>query len=209
MKLKWLAFGLLLVGMVACAPNPIDIAKADNSRAITAQTAADTEQARQIRAEQWAQTLLVVKASMPTIVFATEFVALALALNLSMSLVGTGAGIGTAGYGLGKVAVRAAEVRANQVHMDTKTRTFPLVLLYVSKGVYTCTNSGTGSTLRLDTRNKADAELVKGINEVTRAGMVAYEVAGHENAEGHADRVSSLVDSFMERVNHAEIPNER
>ena len=202
MNILYLTVFILLFLSACGTVDPRNQADADNSRTLTAQTAADQEAARLQAQLRFDETMTVVRAAFPTVLFAAEMATVSLAISISLSLVGLGGGIGWAGLGLGKVAVRAAEMRSNLVHMDVRTRTFPLVLQYLEKGIYTCSNANTGSVVRLDTRRKEDADLVHAIAAVTHDGIVAYEV-------GHAkptQNIKSLIDQFEGMVNsHAKI----
>jgi hypothetical protein len=205
---KIVVIALLVIGLAACTPDPRNQADADNSRTLTAQEAETQETARQKSLERWELIKSVLVSSMPTLIVCTQIAVIALTIGVSMSFVGTGAGVGWAGFHLGKVAVRAADVKANQIHMDVESRTFPLVLNYVKAGIYTCTNPATGSTLRLDTRNKADAELIKGINALTHDGMIAYEARRSKQPQETAVTTGTLIDTFERMVNHAAVPSD-
>ena len=207
--MKFLAFFLLLLFfLTACGTvDPRNIADADNSRILTAQTASDQEAARLQRQVKFEEMVKAFRSEMPTVIFGLQLVTLALAVSLSISLVGTGTGIGWAGFHLGRVAVRAAEVRADQVHMDARTRTFPLLLHYERNGIYTCTNVNTGAVIQLNTSRPEHAELVKAITALNHDGMIAYE-AGHAHNERPVRNVRELINQFEGMVNHAKVSND-
>jgi hypothetical protein len=192
----------LSLAVAACTTDPRDQADADNSRILAYQQAADQEAARLQRQVKFEEMLKAFQAEFPTVIFGLQLITLALAVSLSVSLVGTGSGIGWAGFHLGQVAVHAAQVKADLIHMDAKTRTFPLILQYICTGIYTCTNSNTGSVMELNTRRPEHADLVRAISALNHDGMIAFE-AGHAHNEQPVHNIRNLIEQFEEMVNHA------
>lgn len=203
-----------MIILAGCAPDPRNQADADNSRTLTAQQAANLEQARQIRTDEQARAMQAVQVAWPVIVFGVEMVAFALALSISFSLVGLGGGVGWAGYGLGKVAVRAAQVKANLIPADRKTRLFPLVIQSIGGGRYTMSNPNTGSVLELDIRRREHASLIVAAREVQTLGVAAYEFGNaRHGSDETTGKVTELISQFEAMANrkasrHVTIPAE-
>lgn len=177
---------LLALLSASCAPDPRKEADAYATRTKAEQDALDQAQARaqdsqlheiqmqneillQGHREQTAQTwrnglnLLLVWSFRA---FTIGACVLLLALAYSSSRVS---------IGLAQATVQAAQLRAQLIYLDERTRTFPLMLHYAGHGRYMLANPNGESVMQLDTRNNADRQMVAVFGAVTTAGMIGRE----------------------------------
>ena len=82
-----------------------------------------------------------------------------------------------------KTIIRAADVQASLIHLDEKTRTFPL-LRNIHGDRYLIHDPNTGGTSVLDMNNPIDRQLVSSSGAVRLAGAVAREARQAEDATG-------------------------
>ena len=85
--------------------------------------------------------------------------------------------------GLGEAVVLAAQTHAALIHLDEKTRTFPL-LQHVHVERFLVHDPNTGGTTMLDMKNPADRQLIATSGAVRLAGVVAREARQAEDATG-------------------------
>ena len=85
--------------------------------------------------------------------------------------------------GLGEAAVLAAQTRAALIHLDEKTRTFPL-LQHVHGDRFLVHDPNTGGTTMLDMKNPADRQLIATSGAVRLAGAVAREARQSDDPTG-------------------------
>lgn len=175
--------GLLAVCLATCAPDPRNQADADATRLLAEQDAADQQQQRQQNAQdfglklaereqvsaQWVRSLQdFIRWSM---VFATAAICLA--------LLGGGFGLGFYFVGRSRVAVNAAALRASLIGLDAATGQYPLIK-YEGHGMISLTDPNTGMTLKLDTRNDADRQMIATSGAVRLSGIVSHNAAMHK-----------------------------
>ncbi len=85
--------------------------------------------------------------------------------------------------GLGEAAVLTAQTHAALIHLDEKTRTFPLVQ-HIHGERFLLHDPNTGSTTTLDMNNPADRQLIASSGAVRLAGVVAREARQAEDPTG-------------------------
>jgi hypothetical protein len=89
----------------------------------------------------------------------------------------------SAAQGLGEAAVLAAQTKAALIHLDEKTRTFPLVQ-HIHGERFLLHDPNTGSTSVLDMSQTADRQLIASSGAVRLAGVVAREARQAEDPTG-------------------------
>jgi hypothetical protein len=89
----------------------------------------------------------------------------------------------TTAQGLGDAVVLAAQTRAALIHLDEKTRTFPL-LQHVHGERFLVHDPNTGGTTMLDMKNPADRQLIATSGAVRLAGVVAREARQADDPTG-------------------------
>jgi hypothetical protein len=102
--------------------------------------------------------------------------------------------------GVARAQVRAAEVKANLIPLDSVTRQFPALLQYVGKGKYSLTNLNVNGTLMLDTRNDADRQMIATAGATQIAGVIASEAAKSNDAAGVAIIRPTVINARDETV---------
>ena len=85
--------------------------------------------------------------------------------------------------GLGEATVLIAQTRAALIHLDEKTRTFPLVQ-HIRGDRYLLHDPNTGGTSVLDMNSPVDRQLIASSGAVRLAGAVAREARQAEDATG-------------------------
>jgi hypothetical protein len=85
--------------------------------------------------------------------------------------------------GLGEAAVLAAQTKAALIHLDEKTRTFPLVQ-HIHGERFLLHDPNTGSTSVLDISQTADRQMIASSGAVRLAGVVAREAKQAEDPTG-------------------------
>lgn len=183
---KLLLFVLLVMFTASCVPDPRKDAQAEKIRMEAAQAAKDSEQLRSINARKeadeaaraawwrkvWEASLDSAKAAAKVFV---NFVSFALTVSLCVVLLGAGWTVKETTIGLGRAAVMRAELSAQLIHMDSKTRTYP-ALFTVSEvdGTRILTMLATGQKFLMDKNaNPADPRLVAALAQVSTAGVLA------------------------------------
>jgi len=182
MKQKIILCVLIILGMSACGPDPVDEAKAYKIRTETdtqaAQELAALEQQKRLDDQQY-EIDQAIKADQ----IATQKVILwALTIGIIASL-GVLAFHALKAWrvlsaGLARAAVQAAEVRSLLIPMDPVTRSYPLIPVYNGKGLFSVTNANTGDTMLLDTRNEADSRLINMFTRLQLTDIVATKQQG-------------------------------
>jgi len=102
--------------------------------------------------------------------------------------------------GLGEAAVLAAQTKAAQIHLDEKTRTFPLIQ-HIHGERYLLHDPNTGSTSVLDMSNQANPQLVASSGAVRLAGAVAREARQSDDPTGVSIATNVPIIDLQE-VNH-------
>ena len=85
--------------------------------------------------------------------------------------------------GLGEATVLAAKTRAALIHLDEKTRTFPL-LQHIHGERFLVHDPNTGGTSVLDMKNPVDRQLIASSGAVRLAGVVAREARQADDPTG-------------------------
>lgn len=85
--------------------------------------------------------------------------------------------------GLGEAAVLAAQTKAALIHLDEKTRTFPLVQ-HIHGERFLLHDPNTGGTSVLDMSQASDRQLIASSGAVRLAGVVAREARQAEDPTG-------------------------
>ena len=89
----------------------------------------------------------------------------------------------TTAQGLGEAVVLAAQTHAALIHLDEKTRTFPL-LQHVHGERFLVHDPNTGGTTMLDMNNPVDRQLIATSGAVRLAGVVAREARQADDPTG-------------------------
>jgi len=192
-----LFFLIVALALAGCAPNPKDVAKADETRWLAEQDAADQAQAREqrirldeIAVEDAEREQAVKDAVLEDAKLAAQRVVywsgLALTLSIVLMILAVGASGSIAIYGSGKAIARAAMVKANLIYLDKATGQYPLVLEYAGKGIVSLTDPNTGMTLLLNTRNEADRSMIQSSAAVRHVGVLASAAGKSKDPTGVA-----------------------
>jgi len=174
-RLIILALALL---MISCAPDPRKQATADAIRTDAAIRAAAANQSREQEAQIHEMNMQDRKAAQAewqaTMTKVIHWGGVFAQVTIAMWMLG----LGVAGVWMmvstGQAYAKYANLRANLIPLDPRTRQFPL-LRYEGKGYITLTNPNDNSVLLLDTRNNADTAKIKAMANVQYAGALAHE----------------------------------
>lgn len=166
----------LAFGLAACADDPRNVADANATTLKAQQDAFDQQQARdqksaeeqllleqkKAQSQQWIESWnFYVRWSMVFITIGTAIVILSTSTGASWALIG-----------IGRAASFAAALRARQIPLDPDTGSFP-ALTYEGHGIVALTDLNTGLTVKLDTRNEADRQLIAGSMALRLGGVVS------------------------------------
>lgn len=178
---------IAVAGLVGCAPDPRKEAEAYATRlAAEAQATAaaiqsdyDAQQNEiDLEARRARQAELAL--AWQRFVYVVGLVAVPVAIYLLFYFGRTGVAVM---QGVGAAMVQAAEVKANLIHLDEKTRTFPL-LRHVHGNRFLIHDANTGGTSVLDMSNAADRQLIATSGAVRLAGVVAKEARQSDDPTG-------------------------
>lgn len=180
---RLILLAVALLALTSCAPDPRKQAEADATRIEAEQRAADAQQRREQEAAEHTQRMQDRDAAQTTTQQAMQDLIRAAALFgqlvLAMWMLALGVAGGYAIYTTSRAwqtyTARRAEVLANLIHLDPKTRQYPLLLAYIGNGKYSLTDPNTDSVLLLDTRNDADRAKVISAANVLHSGALAQE----------------------------------
>jgi hypothetical protein len=175
--------GLLGLCLATCAPDPRNQADADATRLLAEQDAADQQQAREQAARVFSVELAErEQVSAQWVRSRQEFIRwsmLAATMALSLALLGGGYGLSLFFIGRSRTAVTAAALRAQLIALDAATGQYPLIN-YEGHGMVSLTDPNTGMTLKLDTRNDADRQMIATSGAVRLSGIVSHNAAIHK-----------------------------
>lgn len=172
---------LLALVLSGCGPDPRQAAAADATRIQAEQAAADAEAARTQRAAEQALKLKEEQETQKQWVESKTFfmrwfmffATFSVSLAASMVLLGMATGLAWGSVGAGRAASFAAALKARQIPVNPETGSFPL-LEYNGNGIITLTDPNTGKTVRADTRNEADRQMIAGAFAVRLNSALAY-----------------------------------
>jgi hypothetical protein len=181
---------LVMLGLCGCAPDPRNTADANAITLKAQQDAFDQQQAREKKIAEDALSLDQKKAQSQQWTeswnFYVRWTMVFLTIASAMLILSTSTGASWALIGIGRAASFAAALRARQISLDDKTGSFP-ALSYEGKGIVTLTDLNTGLTVRLDTRNEADRQMIAGAMALRLGGVVSRNARmAKENASGVA-----------------------
>jgi len=142
-------------------------AQADEAHAIYMEQLKLEQQHRTATAAQWEAGLN----TMITWAFRIGTIALCIVI------IGIGRGAHQAALGIGEAASKKAMLAAHLIPIDTQTGQYPALLQYNGSGKYTLTDINAGITLQLDTRNKAEAQMVAGAIAIRQSYVLATAAA--------------------------------
>lgn len=185
---KALLFLLLTFALTACnLDNPRAEADAYQTRLLAEVAATATAQATEIEGQNEEiafQNRLARQAELQLawqrLIYVTGLVAIPV---VAFVLVYLGKITVTTAQGLGEAAVLAAQTKAALIHLDEKTRTFPLVQ-HIHGERYLLHDPNTGGTSVLDMSCPADRQLIASSGAVRLAGAVAREARQAEDPTG-------------------------
>lgn len=209
-KIILLAFMFLAVVLSSCAPDPRKEAKAFEVKTLAEQEALNQAQQRAYNEDLQAIRIQEAKIEeMHKEATAAEWRAglnKAIHWGFNFFTIGLCAFVlafaysaSRASIGLADVTVRAASVRANLIHMDEATRSYPLLMQYLGKGRYSLAQPGINSVLMLDTRNDPDRQLIATSGLSQLAGTIAQEAARSSDPSGIAVMQPPIV-SFKDEM---------
>ena len=170
---------LLAFALTACnLDNPRADAEAYQTRILAEVAATATAQATEIERQNAMLDLENRQARQAELQLATQrliyFSGLVAIPVVGFVLISIGKTTVTSAQGLGEAVVLAAQTRAALIHLDEKTRTFPL-LQHVHGERFLVHDPNTGGTTMLDMKNPADRQLIATSGAVRLAGVVARE----------------------------------
>lgn len=172
--------------LAACAADPRDAAQADVMRLRANQDALDRQQARLLSA-----ALAALRAQEEQAISAARIEARAMLWRWAgragtVFLLALALGGAWAAVGAGRAASRLVELRARLIPLSGETFQYPLIIQYIGQGRYSLTNPNTGQTLRLDTRNAPDRQLIAAVGATQIAGLLAMRAAKSKDPAGVA-----------------------
>jgi len=106
-------------------------------------------------------------------------------LAVAVACLALAASFWTASRGIARAAVTYAELRANLIHMDKDTRTYPM-LRHVHGTRYALANPNTESVVMLDVHNESDRQLLASFGATQLNGAVAQEARLSQDPAGLA-----------------------
>ncbi len=208
---KWLVIVVLCAGLTTCAADPRNAADAEATRIIALQGAADRQQYRDQDAVQFAlQQAEREQASAQWVSSYKTFIRWSMGfatLAVCLALAGAGLGGGISLAGLGLAAARGANARADLVYLDRSSGQFPLVR-YEGHGFVTLTDANTGMTLKLDTRNEGNRQLIATSGAVRLSGIVSHNAMLHKNDPAGVALVGTNPVTIFDADGSAEINHE-
>lgn len=110
------------------------------------------------------------------------------------SLLSVAQAVSRGSRGLAEALVRAAEVRANLIALDPKTRQYPLLVQPLGRGKFAALNPNTNSVLMLDVRSEPDRRMIQAMGAVQYAGALASEARQANDPSGVAIIQTPLID---------------
>jgi hypothetical protein len=205
MALVWLVSG--------CAVDPRKEAEADKIRTLTQQEAYNQEQARAQREALAAVELqnAQLKASQKqaiaqawrdgwnmTLRFAFYVFTAGVCYVLFMWFRSIAKSFAKITEGISKAIVRAAEVKANLIYLDEKTRQYPVFLQHLGKGRFSLVNPNANAVLMLDTRNEPDRQMIAAMGATQYAGALAREARQSNDPTGVSMVNAPVIDAKSE-----------
>jgi len=194
MKFKSAVFcaAVLILGLSACAPNPVDIADGIRIQEEAAQDALNQEQLREQRAIEHAQKMKNEQAAALEwqgalrgwILVGKIFGGTALVFLL----LGAGVGGSIAIVGAGQGISAAAKLKANLIYMDPATGTFPQFVFHVHGSKYALADPNTHSSILLDMNNPADKQSIINAGYIAALGVQSR----HARTSLHEGDVASV-----------------
>jgi len=187
-KIKTVLLILLIFALSACElDNPRADADAYQTRLLAEVAATATAQSTEIERQNAMIDLENRRARQAELQFAWQRLIYTAGL-VAMPVVGyvliyLGKTTVSTAQGLSEAAVLAAQSRANLIHLDEKTRTFPLVQ-HIHGERFLLHDPNTGSTTTLDMSQAADRQLIATSGAVRLAGAVAREAKESDDPTG-------------------------
>lgn len=205
MALVWLVSG--------CAPDPRKQAEADKIRMEAEQNALNAKQMReqrraldavqlqnaQLEASQKEATAKAWRDGWNmTLRFAFYVFTAGVCYVLFMASRSIATSVATTTEGLSAAIVRAAEVKANLIYLDEKTRQYPVFLQHLGKGRFSLVNPNANAVLLLDTRNEPDRQMIAAMGATQYAGALAREARQSEDPTGVSMINAPVIDAKSE-----------
>ena len=205
MALVWLVSG--------CAPDPRKEAEAYQIRTIAQQDAYNMEQARrqkealdavalqnaQLEASQKEATAKAWRDGWNmTLRFAFYVFTAGVCYVLFMASRSIATSFATTTEGISTAIVRAAEVKANLIYLDEKTRQYPVFLQYLGQGKFSAVNLNANAVLMLDTRSEPDRQMIAAMGATQYAGALAREARQSEDPTGVSMINAPVIDAKSE-----------
>ena len=188
-KIKFiLIFFIAVLSLTACnLDNPRADAEAYQTRILAEVAATATAQATEIERQNAMLDLenrqarqAELQLAIQRLIYVSGLVAIPV---VGFVLISIGKTTVTTAQGLGEAVVLAAQTRAALIHLDEKTRTFPL-LQHVHGERFLVHDPNTGGTTMLDMKNPADRQLIATSGAVRLAGVVAREARQADDPTG-------------------------
>lgn len=171
-----------LLSLTSCKEREIRAeGEAYATRSAADQAAADREQARtqvqdiherDLAVQDWWMDIRTAGTNVAKIMLKVNIVMLG--LGLIAVIASTVIAYHKVSVGMANAAVIGAELRANQIMLDVRTRQYPL-LRHVHGGRFMLTNPNNNSVIMLDAAQEADRQLIASVAAVQYGGMLAYE----------------------------------
>jgi len=206
MKANWkgLLIAMILLWLTACAPDPRRDASAYATRTQADQNAADQTQAREQAAELHAlniqhQEAIAAnwEAGLNKVITTATFFA---QISFSLSILGLGIGLTFASVGTGVAwsdfVQTRAKVQGLLIHMDYKTRQYPLLPVMTGRNVAAFSDPNTGQVRLLDVNTEGDKLAMIYAGLTRHDGALAYEArhASKSTSEGVTALISPIIE---------------
>lgn len=208
---------IMVVWMVlsGCAPDPRKSAEAyqirleaDQARLNSEAARANQEQLNRIEArrlaleqeERESVTVELRKGWNMTIRFGAYVLTGAVCFILFMAARSIATSFATTTEGISTALVRAAEVKANLIYLDERTRQYPVFLQHLGKGRFSLVNPNANAVLMLDTRNEPDRQMIAAMGATQYAGALAREARQSDDPTGVAMVNAPVIDAKSELI---------
>ena len=204
---------VLLMLVSGCAPDPRKEAEAERIRMEAKQNALNQAQARaakealdavqlqnaQLEASQKQATAQAWRDGWNmTLKYAFYVFAAGVCYVLFMASRSIATSVATATEGISTAIVRAAEVKANLIYLDEKTRQYPVFLQYLGQGKFSMVNPNANAVLMLDTRSEPDRQMIAAMGATQYAGALAREARQSDDPTGVSMINAPVIDAKSE-----------
>ena len=183
---------LTILALTSCAPDPRKQAEADATRMQAESQAANEQQAREQDQQQFDYDMQNKRAAQKDFQAAVQHAIQFGGYVVMILMFGVGVAALWGMYSTTRAyhtfIQQRMEVLANQIPLDPKTHTYPLLTVRVGPNIVALVNPNTEATLLLDERRESDRAMIQAFANVTFAG----ELANKARLSLHPAEISSI-----------------